>query len=235
MGKTIEDTLPDFFGDILDGYPGTFITEVGAAFVSGPGRIEGAVMGEDLEGNHFQVMEDAHQGMKDVIVSFFSDALPEVGKGSFGGDVFNNTGIVSIFTPSFLIPKHRQKGVHVRVVVNIPEQVQEKECHRVIAGRAEDAVGIRRQGADKGEVNQGGDHTCISALYIPSGIDKNEAFPEDIPGQEFGLREKFLMESRKILVDLVETFRYVWQGKLVNGVHIYLTTRAEGATSARVT
>ena len=40
-------------------------------------------MGEDLEGNHFQVMEDAHQGMKDLIVSFFSDALPEVGKGSF--------------------------------------------------------------------------------------------------------------------------------------------------------
>ena len=28
MGKAIEDTLPDFFGDILDGYPGTFITEV---------------------------------------------------------------------------------------------------------------------------------------------------------------------------------------------------------------
>ena len=235
MGKTIEDTLPDFFGDILDGYPGTFITEVGAAFVFGPGRIEGAVMGEDLEGNHFQVMEDAHQDMEDVIVSFFSDALPEVGKGSFGGDVFNNTGIVPIFTPSFLIPKHRQKGVHVRVVVNIPEQVQEKECHRVIAGRTEDAVGIRRQGSDKGKVNQGGDHTCISALYIPSGIDKNEAFPEDIPRQELGFREKFMMESREILVDLVETFRYVWQGKLVNGVHIYLTTRAEGATSARVT
>jgi hypothetical protein len=219
----------------LDGYPGTFITEVGAAFVSGPGRIEGAVMGEDLEGNHFQVMEDAHQDMKDVIVSFFSDALAEVGKGSFGGDVFNNTGIVPIFTPSFLIPKHRQKGVHVRVVVNIPEQVQEKECRRVIAGRAEDAIGINRQRPDKGKVNQGCDHTCISALYIPSGIDRNEAFPEDILRQEFGLWKKFLMESRKILVDLIEIFRYVWQGKFVNGVHIYLTTRAEGATSARVT
>ena len=89
------------------------------------------------------------------------------------------------------------------MVVNIPEHVQEKECHRIIAGRTEDAVGIRRQGPDKGKVNQGGDHTCISTLYIPLGIDKNEAFPEDILRQEFGLWEKFLCESRKILVDLV--------------------------------
>jgi len=64
MGKTIEDTLPDFFGDILDGYPGTFITEVSAAFVSGPGMIESSVMGQDFEGDHFQVMEETHQDMK---------------------------------------------------------------------------------------------------------------------------------------------------------------------------
>ena len=126
-------------------------------------------------------MEDADQDMKDIIVSVFSDALPEVGKGSFRGDVFNNTGIFSIFTPSFLIPQHRQKGAHVRVVVNISEQVQEKECRRVIAGRAKDAIGIRRHGPDKGEVNQGDDHTCKSTLDIPAGIDKNEAFSEDIP------------------------------------------------------
>ena len=63
-------------------------------------------MGEDLEGNHFQVMEGAHQDMKDVTVSFFSDALAEVGEGSFGGDVFSNAGIAPIFTPSFLIPQH---------------------------------------------------------------------------------------------------------------------------------
>jgi len=164
--------------------------------------IEGAVMGEELEGNHFQIMEDAHQDMKDVIVSFFSDALAEVGEGSFGGDVESNAGIAPIFTSSFLLPKHRQKGVHVGVVVNIPEQVQEKECHRVVAGRAKDAVGIRHQGPDKGEVNQGDDHACISALYIPSGIDKNEAFPEDVPRQELGFGEEFLMEGRKIFVDL---------------------------------
>jgi hypothetical protein len=191
MGKTVEDALPDFFGDILDGYPGTFIAEVGAAFVSGPGMIEGAVMGEELEGDHFQVMEDAHQDMKDVIVSLLSDALAEVGEGSFGRDAFNNAGIAPIFTSSFRFPKHCQKGVHVRVVVNIPEQIQEKERHRIIAGRSKDAVGIRRQRADKGKVNQGGDHTGISTLYIPPGIDKNEAFSEDILRESLGFRERF--------------------------------------------
>ena len=172
------------------------------AFVSGPGRIEGAVMGDNLEGNHFQVMEDAHQDMKDVIVSFFSDALPEVGEGSFGGDVGINAGKAPIFTSPFLIPQDGQKGVHVGVVVNIPKQVQEKEGNRIIAGRTEDAVGIGRQGADKGEVNQVGDHACISARYIPPRVDKNEAFPEDILRQELGFGEEFLA-SRKILVDLV--------------------------------
>ena len=89
------------------------------------------------------------------------------------------------------------------MVVNIAEQVQKKECYRVIAGRAEDAVGIRRQRADKGKVNQGGDHACISTLYIPAGIDKNEAFPEDILRQALGFGKKFLMERRNIFVDLV--------------------------------
>jgi hypothetical protein len=202
MGKTIEDTLPDFFGNILDGYPGTFITEVGAAFVSGPGMIEGAVMGEDLEGDHFEVMEEAHQDMKDVIVSLLSDALAEVGEGSFGGDVVDNACMAPIFTSSFLLPKDRQKSIHVRVVVNIAEQVQEKERHRIIAGRPEDAVGIRRQRADKGKVNQRGDHTGISALYIPPGIDKNELFPEDILRESLGFREEFIMERGNIFVDL---------------------------------
>jgi len=202
MGKAIEDTIPDFFGNILDGYPGAFIAEVGAAFVSCPGRIEGAIMGEDLEGNHFQIMEDAHQDMKDVIVSFFSDALAEVGKGSFGGDVFEDAGILPIVFPPVLIPKHRQKGVHVRVAVNIPEQVQEKDCDRVIAGRTKDAVGIRRQVPDKGEVNQGDDHTGVSTLYISAGIDKNEAFLKGVLRQEVDLRERVLMGSGKILVDL---------------------------------
>ena len=88
------------------------------------------------------------------------------------------------------------------MVVNIPEQVQEKERYRIIAGRPKDAVGIRRQRADKGKVNQGGDHTCISALYIPLGVDRNELFPEDILRQEFELGEEFLMKRRNIFVDL---------------------------------
>lgn len=43
------------------------------------------------------------------------------------------------------------------------------------------------------------------------------------------------MESRKIQVDLVYLFSYIADGKLVKVIHIYLTTRAEGATSVRIT
>ena len=159
-------------------------------------------MGDHFEGNHLQVMEDAHQDMKDVVVSFFSEALAEVGEGSFGGDVFSNTGISSVLTSPFLIPKHSQKGVHVRVAVDIAKEVQQKERHRVIGGRPEDAVGIRRHGTDKRKINQGCDHACVSALRIPPWIDRNEAFLEEILRQELGLGEEFLMEGRQIFVDL---------------------------------
>ena len=69
MGKTIEDALPDLIDHIGDSDVGAFLAEVGAALVPGPRGIEGPVVGEDFEGNHFQLMEDAHEDMEDVVVA----------------------------------------------------------------------------------------------------------------------------------------------------------------------
>ena len=60
------------------------------------------------------------------------------------------------------------------------------------------------------------------------------ATPVIYPASSIPARFQILIAANP-MTSIVETFRYVWQGKLVNGVHIYLTTRAEGATSARVT
>jgi hypothetical protein len=94
--KTIEDALPDFIDYIRDGYPGTFIAEPGAAFVPGPGGIEGA------------------------------DALAEVGECTFGGDVFINAGNVPIIASPFLVPEYRKKGVHVWMAVHMRNKSRRK-------------------------------------------------------------------------------------------------------------
>ena len=120
--KTVENSLMDFFDYIGDGYFGTSITEVCASFVSGPGMIEGSVMGDKLEGNHFEMMEVFDQDMEDVVVPFFSESHAEVGKGSFGRDVGSNAGQTSIFTSPFLISQVGQKSGHVGVAVNIAKQ-----------------------------------------------------------------------------------------------------------------
>jgi hypothetical protein len=44
--------------------------EVGAAFITSPGRIRGAIMGEDFKGDHFKLMENGNQYMKDFIIIF---------------------------------------------------------------------------------------------------------------------------------------------------------------------
>jgi hypothetical protein len=116
-------------------------------------------VGKDREGNHFQLMEDIHQDMKDVVVSRFAYALAEVGEGSFGGNVFCNAGNAPVFAAPLLVPERCDKGVHVRIAVNMPEQIQGKKRHRVIAGRPEDAVGVGGHGADEGKVDQGCDQT----------------------------------------------------------------------------
>ncbi len=128
MVKTIKDALPDFTDYVGDGDVGTFLTEVGAALVPGPGGIEGSVVSKDFEGNHFQLMEDSHEDMKYLIVSLSSDARPEIGKGSIAGDVFQNAGILPVDPAPVFIPHDGHKGIHViGVVVDIAEEVEEEE------------------------------------------------------------------------------------------------------------
>jgi hypothetical protein len=160
-------------------------------------------MGEDPESDHFEVMEDAHHAVKGIVISRLSDPFPEVGEGSFGGNIFKDAGIIPIvFTPA-LISNHLQEGVHIPVVVNIAEQVQEKEGWRIIAGWAEDAVRVSHNRPDISEIDQRGDHPGIAALDVPIGFYTHETFLKDVLRQEVGLRERFLMGGGKILVDLV--------------------------------
>ena len=59
----------NFFNDIFNRDTGTLSTKVSTALVTRPCRIKRAVVGKDLEGDHFKLLKDTHQDMKDFIVA----------------------------------------------------------------------------------------------------------------------------------------------------------------------
>jgi hypothetical protein len=63
--EAIKDTVFDFINDIIDSDTTALIAEVSAAFISCPSGIEGAVMGQDFKGDHFKLVKDIDQDMKD--------------------------------------------------------------------------------------------------------------------------------------------------------------------------
>ena len=82
------------------------IAEIGTAFIPGPGGIEGAVMGEDFEGNHLEFMEDIDEDMKNLIIELFAQTYAKIRESGFTGDtVIGDTGIGAIGPTPVLIPK----------------------------------------------------------------------------------------------------------------------------------
>jgi len=219
--KAVEDALAHLFDDIGYGDSRACVAEVCATFISGPGVIEGSVMGDNLEGDHVKLMESFHEDMEDVVVSFFSKSFSEVGEGSLGGDMVGEACRLSI-SVSAIVPQHFEEGAHIGEVVNDADEIEDEQRYRVIAGRAEDAVGIGSQRADERKVNQGDDHGGVPALNIAVGKDVYGTLLEDIMGQPFWFGEKFVVVGGNLFVDSSECFGYVLNGKFVKWVHVYL-------------
>jgi hypothetical protein len=57
---------------------GALIAEVSAAFVPSPCGIQGTVMSQDIKGDHFELMKDVNEDVKDFIVEGLSQSEPEV-------------------------------------------------------------------------------------------------------------------------------------------------------------
>ena len=47
------------------------IGKIGAAFIPRPTRIEGAIVGQDLKGDHLELMKDIDKNMEDLIIKVF--------------------------------------------------------------------------------------------------------------------------------------------------------------------
>lgn len=81
-----------------------------------------------------------------------------------------NTSIEAIMFPLFLVPEHFHEGFHVGVPFQVAKKLQQKEAYWII-GKAQHRVFVSHDGADKREVNQGGDKPGKPADDTTIGMD----------------------------------------------------------------
>jgi hypothetical protein len=125
-------------------------------------------MGNDIKGDHFKLVKNIHQDMENFIVQSFSKSGLEVGKRAFGGNMVDMNAGVGPISPAFVpVSKVFKKPVHVRVLINVPEQLQQKQRGRIVRRRTFHGVQMSGQGPDKGKIDKGDDHPCKSTLDIP--------------------------------------------------------------------
>jgi len=137
----------------MNDYFMTAVTEIGTALIPGPGRIKGAVMGQDVESDHFQLMENINQNMEDFIVELFTESGSKVGKSCFTGDIVGNAGVGSVML-SAAVTEDFEKGAHILIAVDVSEQIEKKKAGRVITGRTFVGVAVGDNGTDKGKIYQ---------------------------------------------------------------------------------
>ena len=131
-------------------------------------------MGNDIERNHFELLEDINKKVEDLIVQALPKPEFKIRKGSLGGDmVLTNAGISPVGSTPIMVPQDFKESVHILMSVNIPEQFKKEKRRWIISRRAFDRVTVSSQRPDKGKVNKRGNHLCKSALDISIGQDGN--------------------------------------------------------------
>jgi hypothetical protein len=100
----------------------------------GVGRKEGAIGGKDGKGEKAQEANDLDQGLRDFDIEGLSQAIFEMSKIGFTGNMITrDTGIEAIMFSLFFIPDSREEGFQVRGLLQVSEQFQKEEADRIIS------------------------------------------------------------------------------------------------------
>jgi hypothetical protein len=88
--KPIKNTVFYLANDIFNCDAGALIAEIGTAFISSPGRIKSAVMGQHFKSDHFQLMKGIDQDVKDFIIVGGAYPASKIGKSCLTRDAFGS-------------------------------------------------------------------------------------------------------------------------------------------------
>jgi hypothetical protein len=88
------------------------------------------------------------------------------------------------------VAEHLEEGFHVGKLLDILEKLNQEDAYRVIC-KADQAVAMGEDGADKGKIDQGSDHAGQSPTDVAIGPDGDVAPLVAVMGQQkaIGLRK----------------------------------------------
>jgi hypothetical protein len=174
MVEPVMDPSSNIFNDADKLNTVTFFLEPGAAFVSGTGRKEGPVGGDDLIGEKPETLGDLHQDVKDLIVKFLPQTLFKIGESGFTGDVtVVDPGVKTVMLPLIPAPQRCREGFHVGVFFEVSEEIQQKKADRIV-GKTDQAIFMSDDGTDEREIyqrrNKPGEATFQPAIVMDTDV-----------------------------------------------------------------
>lgn len=205
MIQTIEEAIFYFSDNILYVDMSAILTEIGAALVSSPSREEGSIVGEDLEGNHIQLVEDADQDMENLIIEGFPDTFTEIRESGFAGDhIERDTRVGSVGSSSIFISQKGKDFVGIETSIQIAEKVNEEYTGRIVAGGAERGIAVSDQGTNEGKIDQRSDHPGGATFDGTIREDFNKSLFELVMGEPVDVGKGFWVRKGNFAIDLIK-------------------------------
>ena len=183
----VEHAVTHLLHNIVDGDRGAGVVEVTTAAVTGGGRKQGSVGGLNFEAQEAELLDQGNEGMEDFQVTALAEAAAEVGKGGATGDGIvaePGKGAIGLTQPGIA-----QDGAEVFAIgdlVEIAAEVEDEQRDGIVARGAEDGIGVGSNGADEGEIDEGGDQLREAAADGAIVVDMDKLGTELITGEPAG-------------------------------------------------
>jgi hypothetical protein len=221
--KPVKYAVVNLLHDVIDSNGGTGILEAMAAMITGCGRKQGAIGGQEVEAQKPQVLDNRNESMKDLLVESFSNANPEIGKGSLTRDaILPNACQPAVVASSFGIVKNQAEVLDGPDSIEVAKQIEKEKRDGVIARPAEDGIGIGSNRANEGKVDNGSDQLRDAAANGTVVIDVNEFLAKFIMGKPTGLffREGLTVPTVDKRIDLSELSDKIGDSKAGGFAHL---------------
>ena len=84
-------------------------------------------MGQDVKGDHLQLMKNVNQSVEDFVVEGLTESFPKNRKSAFTRDMFQrDAGISAISPSSILITQNAEEMAHILMAVDMTKKVEEE-------------------------------------------------------------------------------------------------------------
>ena len=228
----VEDAVMHLLQDIIGSDRSAGIVEVTTAAVTGGRRKQSSIGGLDTIAQEAEFLDQRNEGMKDILVTALAEAGAEVGEGGAAEDEIitkPGKGPIGLTQPG--IAQDEAEVFDIGDLVEIAGQVKDKERDGIVARGAEDGIGVGGDGADEGEIDEGGDQLREAAADGAIVVDMDKLGMELIAGEPAGflLGKRFGVSPVDSGIDFLEVCDYIVNRELGEINHLK-APRAFGET-----